>query len=154
MTDPHSAPLGDPVDLSFSHAGDEADAPAAHEFQISNSVVASIARLAALEVEGVHSVGADSFVDGLVEMFSKRGSDRGVRVTEDDQSRYQLEVHVIMRYGVELPKAGEKIQQNVRAKVTHMTGKPVAKVDVIFEGVRLDPPDIPEHDWHNQPQTD
>jgi uncharacterized alkaline shock family protein YloU len=124
------------------------------ETKIALSVVASIVRLSALEVEGVHAVGSDGFVDGLVEMLSKRESDRGVKVTEDDQGRYFIEVHVVLRFGSELAKVAEKIQTNVRAKVGHMTGKPVAKIDVIIEGVRLEEHRASDTDWHNEPHTD
>jgi uncharacterized alkaline shock family protein YloU len=153
MTDPHSAPWGDPVNLP---AGGNARGtpPLSDDYSIPPSVVASIVRLSTLEVEGVNSVGSDGIVGGLVEMLSKRESDRGVRVTEDDQNRYIIEVHVVLQFGAELGKIAKAIQQHVRAKVMHMTSKPVAKIDVIVEGVRLPRPDMPEPEWPNQPQTD
>ena len=50
------------------------------DIRINHSVVANIVRLAALEVSGVVAVGG-SFVDGIAEIFSKKGGDeRGVRV--------------------------------------------------------------------------
>ena len=157
MTDSHSAPLGDPVDVP-SHGNPEGGAgPSPHladEIKISHSVVAGIVRLSALEVEGVHSVGHDGLVDGLVEMLSKRSSDRGVKISEDDQERYLIELHVVLRFGTELARVAERIQQNVRAKVAHMTGRPVAKIDVVIEGVRAMEPDMPEHDWHREGHTD
>ena len=124
------------------------------EIKIAHSVVASIVRLSTLEVEGVHAVGSDGFVDGLVEMLSKRESDRGVKVTDDEQGRYFIEVHVIIRFGAELAKVAEKIQANVRAKVSNMTGNPVAKIDVIVDGVRLEAVKSADADWHNEPHTD
>jgi len=146
--------MGDPVDLPEGDLPRAGAGSLADEIKISHSVVANIVRLSALEVEGVHSVGSDSFVDGLMEMLSKRESDRGVRVAEDDQGRYLIEAHVVLRFGAELAKVAEKIQQNVRAKVAHMTGKPVAKMDVIIEGVREATAPMPEHDWHHEGHTD
>jgi uncharacterized alkaline shock family protein YloU len=124
------------------------------EIKIAHSVVASIVRLSTLEVEGVYAVGSDGFVDGLVEMLSKRESDRGVKVTDDEQGRYFIEVHVIIRFGAELGKVAEQIQANVRAKVSNMTGSPVAKIDVIVDGVRLEAVKSADTDWHNEPHTD
>jgi uncharacterized alkaline shock family protein YloU len=139
----------------FAGGGGRGAAPVLQdETKIALTVVASIVRLSTLEVEGVHAVGSDGFVDGLVEMLSKRESDRGVKVTEDDQGRYTIEIHVVLRFGSELAKVAEKIQANVRAKVGHMTGKPVAKIDVIIEGVRLDAAKSGDTDWHNEPHTD
>jgi uncharacterized alkaline shock family protein YloU len=157
MIDPRSAPLGDPVDVpprGGPASGTGAASNLADEIKISHSVVAGIVRLSALEVEGVHSVGHDGIVDGLVEMLSKRSSDRGVKISEDGQERYLIELHVILRFGSELARVAERIQQNVRTKVAHMTGRPVAKIDVVIEGVRAPEPEMPEHDWHREGHTD
>jgi uncharacterized alkaline shock family protein YloU len=157
MNDPHVAPLGDPVDVPSrggAAAGASGSSNLADEIKISHSVVAGIVRLSALEVEGVHSVGHDGLVDGIVEMLSKRSSDRGVKISEDDQDRYLIELHVILRFGSELARVAERIQQNVRAKVAHMTGRPVAKIDVVIEGVRAMEPEMPEHNWHREGHTD
>lgn len=155
MTDPHSAPLGDPVDVPFRNAaGVGGPAAPRDEISISHSVIANIVRLSALEIEGVHSVGHDGFVDGLFEMLSKKSGDRGVRVSEDDEERYFIQVHVVLRFGMELAKVAERVQQNVREKLEHMTGRRVAKIDVIIEGVRAPEAEIPEHDWHREGHTD
>ncbi len=159
MTDPHNTPLGDPVDVPFRPGSSSGSAPGSgpgggDEIKISHSVVAGIVRLSALEVEGVHSVGHDGFVDGLVELLSKKTSDRGVRVGEDEQERYRIEVHVVLRFGMELAKVAERVQQNVRAKLEHMTGRRVAKIDVVIEGVRAPEAEIAEHDWHREGHTD
>ncbi|HCJ12524.1 MAG: hypothetical protein A2Y14_04580 [Verrucomicrobia bacterium GWF2_51_19] len=106
------------------------------DIKINHSVVASIVRLSTLEVEGVHSVGS-SLVDGIAEIFSKKESDRGVRVTETDSGNYDIEVRVILNFGVELARVAVCIQQNVREKVSTMTLKDVNRVDVIIDGVRL-----------------
>jgi uncharacterized alkaline shock family protein YloU len=150
MTDKPIDPNGEADDFQAGGA-----ATVLHdEIKIAIPVVASIVRLSTLEVEGVHAVGSDGFVDGLVEMLSKRESDRGVKVSEDEQRRYLIEIHVVLRFGAELGKVAQKIQANVRAKVGHMTGNPVAKIDVIVEGVRLDSGADTGVDWHSEPHTD
>jgi len=35
-----------------------------------------------------------------------------------------------------------------------MTGNPVAKIDVIVDGVRLEATKTADTDWHNEPHTD
>lgn len=105
--------------------------------KINHSVIASIVRLSALQVEGVYTVGG-GFVDGIAEIFSKKESDRGVRVTEDSAGNYVIELRVIMRFGVELAKVAMNIQECVAKEVTHMTLKAVTQVDVIIDGVKVE----------------
>lgn len=116
------------------------DVGALGEIKINHSVVAGIVRFATLKIEGTYSV-EGSFVEGLTELFSKKESERGVRVNEDASGNYEIEVRVILKFGVELTKTAVAIQQNVCDYVTKMTMKPVSRVDVIIDGVQLGDPD-------------
>ncbi|BET65536.1 hypothetical protein ASA1KI_04540 [Opitutales bacterium ASA1] len=106
------------------------------DIRVNHSVVASIVRLAALEVSGVCGVGA-GIVDGIADLFSKRESDRGVKVSEDPEGNYLIEIRTVMDFGTELAKTAYQVQLTVRDRLTAMTGKGVAKVDVVIEGVRM-----------------
>lgn len=113
------------------------DQPELGEIKINHDVVASIVRLAALQVSGVAGVGG-GFVDGVSELFAKREADkRGVRVTEDQYDNYSVEVRLVIIYGAEIGKTAYEVQAAVRKQVIAMTGKGVTRVDVIVEGVRL-----------------
>lgn len=108
------------------------------EIKINHSVIASIVRLSALEVEGTHSVGGGGFSEGLTELFKGKEASGGVRVAEDEAGNYLIEIRVVLRFGVELAKAAVAIQENVKAQITRMTMKGVAKVDVIIDGVKME----------------
>lgn len=131
------------------------------EIKINYSVVATIVRLAALEVTEVCGVGS-GFVDQLGGsiggIFSKRESDRGVKVQEDSEGHYQVEIRVVMAYGSELGKAAENVQLAIRNQIRTMTGKEVAKVDVIIDGVKTKEEKKKEavsgHQWVDTPKTD
>lgn len=113
------------------------DQPELGDIKINHDVVASIVRLAALQVSGVAGVGG-GFVDGVSELFSKREADkRGVKVTEDQNDNYSIEVRLVILYGAEIGKTAYDVQASVRKQVIAMTGKGVSRVDVIVEGVRL-----------------
>ena len=123
------------------------------EIRINHSVVASIVRLAALEVPGVAAVGG-GFVDGIADIFkSKKGDERGVRVDEDEVGDYKIEIRVILRFGVELAAVGTQIQERVAAQIEKMTSKNVAVINVVIDGVRTDEEQAKE-DWDHQPHTD
>lgn len=136
------------------------DQPELGDIKINHNVVASIVRLAALQVPGVAAVGG-GLVDGISELFAKRreSDHRGVKVTETDDETYAIELRVVINYGTEIGKTAYEVQLAVRKQVIGMTGKNVAKVDVIIEGVRL-PGDLTEarekNDdlWPEAPATD
>ncbi|WPJ97972.1 Asp23/Gls24 family envelope stress response protein [Coraliomargarita algicola] len=123
------------------------------DIRINHSVVASIVRLAALEVSGVAAVGG-GFVDGIAEIFSKKGDERGVRVEEDEVGDYRIEIRVILRFGVELAAVATEMQQRIAEQVEKMTSKSVARVNVIIDGVRTDDEKVEKEDWADQPHTD
>lgn len=136
------------------------DQPELGDIKINHTVVASIVRLAALQVAGVASVGG-GIVDGISELFTKRreADHRGVKVTETDDETYLIELRLVINYGSEIGKTAYEVQVAVRKQVMAMTGKNVAKVDVIIEGVRL-PGDLnaaqdkADDLWPDAPATD
>lgn len=106
------------------------------QIKVNHTVVATIVKMAATSVNGVIGVGG-SFIENVSALFSTKEYDKGVRVSEDEAGNYVIELRVHMEYGVELAKTAENLQLTVSKQVTNMTGKPVAGVDVIIEGVKM-----------------
>ena len=119
------------------------------DIRINHSVVASIVRLAALEVAGVAAVGG-GFVDGIAEIFSKKGDERGVRVEEDEVGDYRIEIRVILRFGVELAAVASEVQQRIADQVEKMTSKSVSRVNVVIDGVRTEDEKGNEDEWDDE----
>lgn len=104
--------------------------------QIHNSVIAGIARIAALGVDGVSELSA-GIVEGIATVIgTKKSMERGIRV-ELEGEFVSLEVHVVMDYGVRIPNVAWQVQSEVRRAVEQMTGKTVRDVQVIVQGVKL-----------------
>lgn len=133
------------------------DQPELGEIKINHDVVASIVRLAASQVRGVAGVGG-GLVDGITELFSKKEADRrGVRVTEDQNDNYAIELRLVILYGAEIGKTAYDVQAAVRKQVMAMTGKGISRVDVVVEGVRLPSTTKPESEedlWADLPSND
>ena len=106
------------------------------QIKVNHTVVSTIVKMAAINVSGVLAIGGN-FVENFIAQISSKESDKGVRVSEDEAGNYQIEIRVLMEYGVELAKTAEILQMIVAKQVTNMTGKPVANVDVIIEGVKM-----------------
>lgn len=103
-------------------------------------VIATIAGLAATEVEGVASmVGGTS--GGLAEIF-KRGQNtrsltKGVRVELSDNT-VSLQLTIIVDYGSPIPRVAKNIQENVKKAIETMSGLEVTAVNVMVQGVSFD----------------
>lgn len=103
-------------------------------------VVATIAGLAATEVEGVASmVGGSS--SGLAEIF-KRGQNarsltRGVRVELNDNT-VAVHLTIVVDYGSPVPEVAKNIQENVKKAIETMSGLEVTAVNVFVQGVSFE----------------
>lgn len=90
---------------------------------ISSDILASYARDAVREVEGVR---------GLVE--SHLPGRRGVRVTEEDGS-VRLELHVCVEWGAHVETVGRAVQERVREFLARMADVEPEAVDVVIDEI-------------------
>lgn len=122
-----------PENEEIPSISDESDLGA---IKINNSVVANIAKLAALKVVGVHAV-VSGFYDGISKILSKPNNDSGVKVMEDEASCYVIDLRVIMDFGVELANVAAQAQKEVKEQVEQMTHNPVSRVNIYVEDVKV-----------------
>ena len=87
------------------------------QIKVNHTVVSTIVKMAAINVSGVLAVGG-SFVENFIAQISSKESDKGVRVSEDEAGNYQIEIRVLMEYGVELAKTAETLQMIVAKQAT------------------------------------
>ena len=106
--------------------------------RINHSVIAGIVRLATQSVSGVVNVGTAGVVEGLTDFFSKKESERGVKVKESSDGGYEIEVRVILEFGVDLAKTGLSIQESIRDQILSMTGNHAKSIDVIIDDIKMD----------------
>ncbi|MDR1157944.1 MAG: Asp23/Gls24 family envelope stress response protein [Oscillospiraceae bacterium] len=98
---------------------------------ISEDVVASIAALAATEVEGVASLSTGT------EWLGRKNLTRGVKIVLEER-RTSLTVSLSVRYGFPVQTVARQVQEKVREAVESMTGLTVTGVDVNVSGVSFD----------------
>jgi uncharacterized alkaline shock family protein YloU len=117
--------------------------------RINHSVIAGIVRLATQSVKGVVNVGGGGVVEGLTDFFSKKESERGVKVTESADSGYEIEVRVVLEFGVDLAKIGTSIQESIRDQILAMTGNHAKSIDVVIDDIKMDGggKDLDEDNW-------
>lgn len=103
--------------------------------KISRDVIATIARYAAMEIDGVASMA--SFSANLRGLLTKKQPPKPIMVEINDDVAV-VELHLNLRSGVRIPEAAEKVQAAVKEAVQNMTGIAVAQVnveisDIVFE---------------------
>jgi len=104
--------------------------------RINHSVIAGIVRLATQSVKGVVNVGGAGVVEGLTDFFAKKESERGVSVTECEDGGYEIEVRVVLRFGVDLAKTGTVIQDSIREQILSMTGNHAKIINVVIDDIK------------------
>ena len=107
--------------------------------KISVEVVAKIASIAASEIEGVSGM-YRSFVGEFAQKFSKKNASQGVRVEIVDEMT-NIDLYLIVEYGVKIPELAWNVQESVRSRVEDMTGLSVAAVNIHIEGIQFEKDD-------------
>lgn len=99
--------------------------------KVHESVIASIVRKAALDVEGVLRLGTSSLVDNLAEIVgSKKIQDRAITV-EMNESSVAVELRVILQYGVLIPQVAGELKDAVAGEIAKLSGMNVDHVNIV-----------------------
>lgn len=112
----------------------EMDTEQSSSITYANEVIASIAGVAASEVEGIASM---CNVTGSILSKKNNNVTKGVKV-EIGTEEASVDLYVIVEYGTPIQKAGQDAQEGVRRAIETMTGLHVVRVDVHVQGVSFE----------------
>ena len=100
-----------------------------------NEVIATIAGVAANEVDGIAGM---CISGGFSEILSRnRNITRGVKVDVVNQEA-AIDLYIIVEYGKPIQRVASDVQENVRKALESLTGLHVVKVDVHVQGVSFE----------------
>lgn len=102
--------------------------PAKSRLKISEDVIITVARLAALDVKGVAGLGGDG---NKINKFLNKGP-ISVDFMGDVAS---VEVKINVKNGVKVCNVAQEVQNAVKENIQNMTGVAVARVNVIIQGI-------------------
>ncbi len=106
------------------------DYRSAGKITLTPDVLLTIARMAALEVEGVKCMAQ---VKGGVNNLLKGGSD-GVRMTVEDNI-VLVELYLVLNSDVNIREVSRTVQQTVARAIAEMTGLEVGHVNIHIEDI-------------------
>ena len=103
------------------------------DIRISEEVVAIIASVAAMEVEGVAGM-SGGIAGGIAEILGRKNLSKGVKV-EVGEKEAAIDVYVIVEYGSRIPEVSWNVQEKVKQRVEAMTGLNVVEVNIHIQGI-------------------
>ncbi|MDR1801314.1 MAG: Asp23/Gls24 family envelope stress response protein [Lachnospiraceae bacterium] len=107
------------------------------EVKISDEVVAIIAGLAAMEVDGVSSMAGNATRE-LIGKLGVKDLSKGVKI-DILEGIVSVALTLNLKYGYTISDIAVKVQEKVKTSIENMTGMQVADVSVRIAGV-----DVPE----------
>ena len=102
-----------------------------------DDVVATIAFLAAGEVEGVHAM-IGTTMEGLSEKLGKKNYTKGVKV-EVGSEECACDITIVVKYGYRIQAVAQKVQEEIKNAIETMTGLRVVEVNVNVNSIYFEP---------------
>lgn len=102
------------------------------QVQIADDVIAVIAEIAALEVDGIVSIGNSK--QDIVHTIRGKKASKGIKV-EVGEGEVYIDVVGTVKYGVRIQDVCLEVQEKVKNSIETMTGLSVKSVDVHVVGV-------------------
>ena len=106
------------------------------EVKIADEVVAMIAGLAAMEVEGVASMAGNATRE-LISKLGMKSLSKGVKV-DVLEGVVTVSLSLNLKYGYSIKEITTKVQEKVKAAIENMTGLTVSDVNVRIASVELE----------------
>ncbi|MCL1820622.1 MAG: Asp23/Gls24 family envelope stress response protein [Oscillospiraceae bacterium] len=106
-----------------------------NSIHIAEEVVASVASLAACEVDGVSSLMSAGGAQ-ISDRRGKRAPTKGVKIQITDDTAV-IDVILLVKYGYNVRTVAEKVQENIKQTLESMTGMTVIAVNVRVGGISL-----------------
>ncbi len=103
-----------------------------------NDVIATIANLAATEVEGIVGL-TGGVMEELTGKLGKKSYTKGVKVEVNDEVAV-VEMTVSVKYGSKIQAVCKQVQTNVKNSIETMTGLTVAQVNIFVQSIAFDKP--------------
>lgn len=105
-------------------------------------VVATIATLAASEVEGVYGMSGTTF-EGIGEKLGKKNYTKGIKA-EVGSVECAVDMTLIVKYGYRIQEVCSNVQEAVKNAIETMTGLRVVEVNIVvnsvyFENEKVEP---------------
>ncbi len=112
----------------------EDDKSALGSIKIHNNVIASVAYLATLEVEGVFRI-CDDLTSRALNLLGKKTKSGGIDVRSEKDDSITVVVPIIVKYGYNIPEIALKVQERIKIALEESTDVSPKEIIVKIKGV-------------------
>ena len=117
-----------------------------------DDVVATIAYLAASEVDGVHAM-IGTTMEGLTEKLGKKNYTKGVKV-EVGAEECTCDITIVVKYGYRIQAVAQKVQEEIKNAIETMTGLKVVEINVNVNAIYFEPEPKPKIKAKAEPEPE
>lgn len=114
----------------------EAEVQGIGQIQIADEVIAIIAGIAAIEVEGIAGMSGSISGDIVAEVLGRKNLSKGVKITVG-QKDVSIDLNMVIEFGVKIPKVALEVQKRVQNAVETMTGLTVTAINLNITGIHF-----------------
>ncbi len=104
--------------------------------RIHKNVIASIASIAASEIEGVKRVEVD-FKSGIYNLIGRHPKAR-IKVSIYKNEWIKISIPLVVKYNFNIPEIASKVQENVRSALEKMTDINIKDVEINVKAIEKD----------------
>ena len=105
---------------------------------ISTHVYTQISGIAATNCFGVKGMAFRSRTDGLVHLLRKEAMTKGVYVAFNEDDTISIDLHIVVKHGVNIPVLMNSVISEVRYVVASCTNTQVKTVNVFVDSIVID----------------
>ncbi|NLD87663.1 MAG: Asp23/Gls24 family envelope stress response protein [Clostridiales bacterium] len=104
---------------------------------ITSDVIAGIVSVCANNCYGVKGIVGKKNAGGITKLLRREKPNQGIKI-EKLKGCVNIELHIVVRYGINIAAVGNSIISEIRYNVERMTGITVGKVDVCVDAIVTD----------------
>ena len=101
--------------------------------RIHKDVIASIASLASLEVDGVKKIGGN-FRTSIYELIGRRNQ-RGISVEFDRNDEVKINVPIVVKYSFNVTDVARNVQENIQRSLEKMTDLAIKDINISVQRI-------------------
>ncbi|MDD7463745.1 MAG: Asp23/Gls24 family envelope stress response protein [Anaerococcus sp.] len=103
---------------------------------IDDSVIANIACASVMSSYGVVGLASRSTKDGIYKLLGIHNMDRGVQIERNIDGSVNVNISLILEYGVRIAVVCENIIDNVKYNIEKSLNIGVSEVNIVVQGIR------------------